>query len=408
MKKKDKQNTAEIVLVTAQGADSPGITCSLTKIIADAQGSQLLDIEQTVVHGKLLLSLLLEFQSRASHNPVLKDLLFAAKRLNVTLSFETFDNNWLHKQTQRHQYAITCLGEEIGASPLCRIAQALAHRKVNIDRIGKLTRSNMSCIELLISAEQPLDHRQLSRDLLPLASELEIDLAIQPADMTRRAKRLIVLDMDSTLIKTEVIDELGKLAGVGKQMASITASTMKGDRGFTKSLKARVKLLRGLPVSSFNKVYRKIKLTEGAELLIKVLKHLGFKTALISGGFTHFTNKLQHRLKLDYAFANTLEVKNGLLTGRICGDVVDSKRKAMLLDIIAQSEGISLDQVIAVGDGANDLPMLTRAGLGIAFHAHERVRRRTTHGLSKRHGLDTVLYLLGIPEREVKGMSLNN
>lgn len=405
--KKSKKSSAEIVLVNVRGPDGPGITAELTRIIASTHGVRLLDIEQTVVHKKLSLSLLLIFDDgEQTQGPVLKEMLFAAKSLGVEVTFEAFENNWLDDSDHKHQYVVTCLGEQVTAQPLSRIAEALASRGVNIDKIGKLTRKSLSCVEMTVHASRALDHRKLTQDLLGLSTELKVDIAIQPADLLRRAKRLIVLDMDKTLISTEVIDELGHEAGVGKKMKAITEAAMQGKRPFGKALSDRVALLKGLPVENLEIVYKKIKLNKGATRLLKVLQHLGFKIALISGGFTYFTDKFKERLGLDYAFANQLEIKNGVLTGKVLGEMVDSKRKALLLRTIAQSEQISLDQVVAVGDGANDLPMLSTAGLGIAFHAHEQVRRKASHGLSKQHGLDTILYLLGISESDLSSLKI--
>lgn len=401
------KSAKEIVLVTVRGPDGPGITAALSRIIARAPGVKLLDIEQTVVHQKLLLSLLLDFKGNgATQGPVLKEMLFACQGMGVKLSFEVFDPQLLEVQDRQHQYVVTCLGTEVDAHPLSRIAEALAARHVNIDKIGKLTRKSLSCVEMVVRAARPLDPRKLTQELLGLSAELSVDIAIQPADLARRAKRLIVLDMDKTLVRTEVIDELGKEAGVAKKIQVITQAAMQGRRSFTKSLHDRVRLLKGLPVTALEKVYRRIQLNHGAERLIRVLKHLGFRIALISGGFTYFTERLKNRLDFDYAFANELEIKNGVVTGRVLGEIIDGKRKALLLRTIAQGEGISLDQVVAVGDGANDLPMLATAGLGIAFHAHERVRARAGHGLSQQHGLDSILYLLGISEKELTGLKL--
>lgn len=397
----------EIVLVTVRGPDGPGITARLTEIIAKTSGVRLLDIEQTVVHQKLLLSLLLTFDSReAVQGPVLKEMLFAAKETGVDLAFEVFDSQLLRRSQSNHQYVVTCLGTEVTAYPLSRIAKALATRGVNIERIGKLTQTSLSCVELSVRAQRPLDHRQLTKDLLGLSTELAVDIAVQPANIARRAKRLIVLDMDKTLIQTEVIDELGREAGAERKIRAITEAAMAGKRSFAHALHERVKLLQGLSIRQLERVRKRIKLTPGAERLIAVLKHLGFKTALLSGGFTYFTEQLRDRLAFDYAFANELEIKNGRVTGRVTGEILDGKRKALLLRTIAQSEGISLDQVVAVGDGANDLGMLSIAGLGIAFHAHRHIRKKTGHGLSQQHGLDTILYLLGISEQDLMGLKL--
>lgn len=402
-----RQLQPEIVLVTVRGPDRPGITAALTAVIAEATGVRLLDIEQTVVHRKLQLSLLLGFKhSTMPQGPVLKDLLFAAKRFGVELSFEGFDASWLTDGQLQHQYAVTCLGADVGAVPLSRIAQALAARGVNIDRIGKLSMQNLSCVELLVHASRPLDPRRLTNELLGLSNALHVDIAIQPANLLRRAKRLIVLDMDSTLIQTEVIDELGREAGVERKMCALTVRAMQGRASFAKALQQRVRLLRGLPATRLEKIYRGITLMPGAEHLLRVLKHLGFKTALVSGGFTYFTDRLQRRLGFDYAFANTLEVKAGKLTGRVLGDIIDARRKALILETLAQGEGISRDQIVAIGDGANDLQMLARAGLGIAYHAHERVRRQAAHGVSHRRSLDSILYLLGIAERDQVAIKL--
>lgn len=398
---------SEIILITVRGPDGPGITATLTNILAGAKGVRLLDIEQTVVHQKLLLSILLAFEKNgADQTSVMKDLLFAAKKLGVVLEFEVFDAKWLADGEADHQYVVTCLGAEVGAYPLSRIAQALAARDVNIDKIGKLTLQSLSCVELSVHAAKAIDPKRLSQELLGLSSELQVDIAIQSADLLRRAKRLIALDMDSTLIQTEVIDELGRLAGVERKMKAITANTLQGHRDFAEALRERVRLLRGLPVEALDKVYRAIRLMPGAERLIRILKHLGYRTALISGGFTYFTDLLRQRLGFDYAFANVLEIEKGKLTGQVLGDVVDGRRKALILETIAQGEGIALDQTVAIGDGANDLPMLSKAGLGVAFHAHERVRKQAAHGLSKGHGLDSILYLLGISERELARLKL--
>lgn len=395
-----------IILVTVRGPDRPGITARLTGIIAQDVSATLLDIEQSIVHKKLFLSLLIQFSKGSqTHQNLLKELLFAAKDLRMELSFEVFDAKFMGESAPAHQYAITCVGQQIGAYPLYRIATALARKGMNIDKIGKLTTHCLSSIEIVAHSPKVLDPKQISRDLLQLSTELGVDIAIQRYNLLRRAKRMIVFDMDSTLIAHEVIDELAKEAGVLKKVAAITKKAMNAEMDFATSLETRVKCLRGLPESALEKVYKRLKLTSGTERLLSVLRHLGFKTAVISGGFTYFTERLKDRLDLDYAFANQLEIRDGKLTGKVLGEIIDAQRKAFILQTLAQGEGISLDQVIAIGDGANDLPMLSRAGLGIAFHAKEVVRRKAPYVIH-RAGLDAVLYLLGISEKELGNIRL--
>jgi phosphoserine phosphatase len=404
--KQAKSKNKEVILVTVRGPDGPGITARLTGLIAQDPSADLIDIEQSIVHKKLFLSLLLQFQKGdSSSQNLLKELLFAAKDMHLELAFEVFDSKMLGESVPMHQYAITCVGQQIGAYPLHRIAKALARKGMNIDKVGKLTLHSMSSVEIVAHSPKQLDPKQVSRDLLQLSTELGVDVAIQRYDLLRRAKRMIVFDMDSTLIAQEVIDELAKEAGVAKKVSGITKRAMNGELDFSESLKARVKCLKGLPESALQKVYQRLQLTTGTERLLNVLRHLGFKTAVISGGFTYFTERLKDRLWLDYAFANQLEIVDGRLTGQVVGEIIDAHRKAFILQTLAQGEGISLDQVIAIGDGANDLPMLSRAGLGIAFHAKEVVRRKASYTIHQA-GLDAVLYLLGISEKELRHMKI--
>ncbi len=401
-----KSKLKEVILVTVRGPDGPGITARLTGLIAQDTSVSLIDIEQSIVHKKLFLSLLLQFEKGSSaQQNLLKELLFAAKDMQLELAFEVFDSKMLGDSVPMHQYAITCVGHEIGAYPLHRIAKALARKGMNIDKVGKLTLHSMSSVEIVAHSPKQLDPKQVSRDLLQLSTEIGVDVAIQRYDLLRRAKRMIVFDMDSTLIMQEVIDELAKEAGVAKKVSTITKRAMNGEMDFSESLKARVKCLKGLPESALQKVYKRLKLTPGTERLLTVLRHLGFKTAVISGGFTYFTERLKDHLSLDYAFANQLEIEDGRLTGQVTGEIIDAHRKAFILQTLAQGEGISLDQVIAIGDGANDLPMLSRAGLGIAFHAKEVVRRKASYTIHQA-GLDAVLYLLGISEKELRHMKV--
>lgn len=403
---KKKIPSREILLLSVRGRDVPGITSRLTSLIARDGKAKILDIEQTVVHKKLLLSILLGFPGADSDkSPLLKNLLFAAKELGVDLSFEVFDSSLLGEESRHHQYVITCLGEDVGASPLSQIAQALARRGVNIDKITKLALKNISAVELIAHAKKPLKPKVLTRELLALSNRIGVDIAIQKHDLLRRAKRLVVMDMDSTLIQSEVIDELAKRAGTFQKVSAITRQTMNGKIAFPQSLKKRVRLLKGLRLKDLDHVHRRLKLTRGAPRLLKVLKQLGYKTALVSGGFTYFTEKLKRDLGFDYAFANGLEIRNGRVTGKVAGPIIDAKRKALLLETIAQGEKIALDQTIAIGDGANDIRMLTKAGLGIAFQAKPHVKERAHYSISKHTTLDSILYLLGISEREIESLA---
>lgn len=401
-----QKNPQEILLLTARGKDAPGITATLTGVIAQEKKAKILDIEQTVVHKKLLLSILLSFTKKNSDKtPLLKDLLFAAKKIDIDLSFEVFESKYLGEEDSHHQYVITCLGEEIGASPLSQIARALANRGVNIDKISKLALQNISAIELIAHAKRPLDPKQLSRELLSLSTEIGVDIAIQKHDLLRRAKRLVVMDMDSTLIQSEVIDELAKRCGVYKKVSSLTNAAMNGKLNFRQSLIKRVSFLKGLSLDDLEAVYKNLQLTKGADKLLKVLQHLGYKIALVSGGFTYFTESLKRDLGFDYAFANQLEIRHGRVTGKVIGPIIDADRKALILETLTQGERLSLDQVIAIGDGANDIKMLTKAGLGIAFQAKPAVKAKAHYSISKHTRLDSILYLLGISEREIESLS---
>ena len=398
---------SDIILISVRGKDTPGITAKLTGILAQDPHAKLLDIEQTVVHKKLILSILIGFTKKNhDRSPLLKDLLFAANPLGVELNFEVFDAQLLGEEESRHQYVITCLGDEIGAYPLSHIAKTLAAKQVNIDKISKLTLKHIKAVELLTHAKKPIDTKNFSKELLSLSSELGIDIALQQQGLLRRAKRLVVMDMDSTLVRSEVIDELGRQAGVLHKISAITERAMRGEMGFAQSLKTRVALLKGLKSKDLEKVYRRIRLNKGADRLVTVLKKLGYKIALVSGGVTYFTDRFKERLGLDYAFANELEIKNGSLTGKVTGPIVDSRRKAEILEMIAQGEKIALDQVIAIGDGANDIPMLIKAGLGVAFHAKPKVREKARCSVSHHASLDSILYLLGISEKEIRQLSL--
>jgi phosphoserine phosphatase len=392
-----------VVLVTVSGADAPGITSELTGILARAD-VVILDIGQAVIHNLLSLSILFELsEQETSDKAVLKDLLFKANELGMKLEFrlltsEASSSSQFSKQNYR--YAVTLIAERISASALHEVTQVLAKYRTNIDLIERLSEGGFSCVEMIVSSPRELDRRALKIELLQIAKSLGVDIALQAEGLYRRAKRMVVMDMDSTLIQSEVIDEFAREMGVYDQVSEITHQAMKGQMDFDESLRLRVSKLAGLTQAQIDKVYSRIELTPGARELIQVLKKLGYRTALISGGFTCVADRLKRELEIDFAHANHLEMKDGKATGKVIPPIVNAQRKADLLDIIAQQEQINTDQVIAIGDGANDLLMLEKAGLGIAFNAKPLVREQAQLSISQKN-LSSVLYLLGISGRDL-------
>lgn len=389
-----------MVLITMTGPDKPGIIAAVTGHIAES-GARIRDIEQTVTHTLLSLSILIDFSGGDSdQKPLIKELLFLAKELGLDLDFQVLTEAEYRRKSTRHAYVVTIMGGEVNAVALARISSILAEHDVNIERISKLTQRQLRCVEFLVTVPPDLEMRAMTRTLLHAGAGLKVDIAVQKESLYRRAKRLVVMDMDSTLIQIEVIDELARIAGVGEEVAAITERAMNGELDFQAALRERVALLQGLSAAALEEVYRNIPFTPGAKTLVRILKRLGFRTAVISGGFTFFTDRLKAELGLDYAFANELEIVAGAVSGRVLGPIVDGARKADLLEEIALREGITLDQVIAIGDGANDLPMLAKAGLGIAFNAKARVREQADYHINQQN-LDSILYLLGLSEREM-------
>lgn len=395
----------KMVLITLIGPDRPGILAAVTGCIA-AGGARIRDIEQSVTHTLMLLSLLIDFPADDSdQKPLIKDLLFLAKELGLQLDFEVIEaEDYQNLQSSRFGYVLTMLGDGVDAGAVNKVASLLTDYSINIDRINKLTRGQLRCVEFFLNVPNNTDLKGMTRQLLAEGSRLGIDIAVQKENLYRRAKRLVVLDMDSTLIQIEVIDELARMAGVGEQVAVITERAMNGELDFQQALRERVSLLKGLSADALDKVYRDLPFTPGAKTLIRILRRLGFRTAVISGGFDFFTDRLKEELGLDYAYANALEIVDGVVTGKVAGAIVDGQRKAELLAEIAEREGITLSQVIAIGDGANDLPMLGRAGLGIAFNAKARVREQADYHINQ-GSLDSILYLLGIAEWEMEELS---
>lgn len=386
------------ILVTVTGRDRPGVTATLTGILA-AQGAALHDIEQVVVHEQLTLCLLVGLPRSRD---VLKELLFAAKELGMELEFNPVtDGPEKEQPPQGQMYVITAIGPALGANNIHAIASTLAAEGANIEKISRLSEGSLASVEIHARLPDSGDPERLKRSLLAQAMRASFDVSLQREGLYRRSKRLVVMDMDSTLIRIEVIDELARAAGVGPQVAQITERAMQGEMDYDESLRQRVSLLKGLDVKVLDQIAADLPLTEGAETLVRVLKRLGYRIAVISGGFSRAADALKRRLSLDYAFSNNLEIEQGKLTGKVVGPIVNANRKAELLELIAQLEGVVLDQVIAVGDGANDILMLERAGLGIAFRAKSKLREAADTSLSGA-GLDAILYLLGISAREIR------
>lgn len=407
---------SEIILLNINGEDKPGLTAALTEILAK-HGAFILDIGQSDIHRNLSLGILFRAMNNNSGD-ILKDLLFKAYEMDVNIRFspittETY-SNWVNMQG-KNRYIITLLGRVLTAKQIAAVSKIIAEQQLNIDNIVRLTgrvpldeeqRAPKSCVELSVRGT-PTNKEQMQEAFLDLSSELNFDISFQEESMYRRMRRLICFDMDSTLIQTEVIDELAIKAGVGDKVKAITESAMRGDIDFVESFKQRVKLLKGLDVSVLQEIAENLPITEGLDVLMKVLQKVGFKTAILSGGFTYFGNYLKEKYGFDYMYANELEIENGKLTGNYIGDIVDGKRKAELLRLIAQVERIDLRQTVAVGDGANDLAMLGIAGLGIAFHAKPKVIQTARQSLST-VGIDGILYFLGYKDSMLDSKLLNS
>ena len=391
---------ADRVLITVTGPDRTGVTATLTGILSQ-QGASLHDIEQVVVQGQLTLCLLVDVPETRD---VLKELLFAAKQLGMDLDFKpvaTSEARPVPTLNEARRYVITAIGPTLGAAHLHAIASTLAAEGANIEKIGRLSENTLASVEIHALLPPGGDSDALKRTLLAVATSAGFDVSLQRESLYRRSKRLVVLDMDSTLIRIEVIDELARAAGVGAEVARITERAMQGEMDYDQSLRQRVALLSGLNVAVLDNLAQNLPLTDGAETLVRVLKRLGYKIAVISGGFSRAAEALKRRLGVDYAYSNNLEVQGGKLTGKVVGPIVNAQRKAELLETIAQAEGVLLDQVIAVGDGANDALMLERAGLGIAFHAKPKLREAADTSITAA-GLDAILYLLGFSARELQ------
>lgn len=397
----------EQILIRITGNDRPGLTASIMEILA-SKNANILDIGQADIHSTLSLGILIRISEEAS-GQVMKELLFKATELGVQIGFSPVTDdeyeNWVNQQG-KNRYILTLIGRTLTAKQIEAATKNICKQGLNIDSILRLTgrmsikhpeRNMRACIEFSLRGT-PTDRTAMQEELMHISADMEIDFSFQKDDMYRRMRRLICFDMDSTLIQTECIDELAERAGVGNQVKAITESAMRGEIDFKESFTRRVALLKGLDSSVFEEIANKMPITEGVDRLMAVLKRCGYKIAILSGGFTYFGEFLQRKYGIDYVYANELEIDDdGKLTGRYVGEIVDGQRKAELLKLIAQVEKVNLAQTIAVGDGANDLPMLGEAGLGIAFHAKPRVVANAKQSINT-IGIDGVLYFLGFKD----------
>ena len=402
-----QEEKQEQILVGIAGQDRPGVTASVTEILA-RYDAQILDIGQADIHSTLSLGILFRIKERLS-GQVMKELLFKATELNINIDFKPVTDEeyeeWVNQQG-KNRYILTVIGRDLSAKQVAVASRAIRDQGLNIDSIIRLTgrrsllhpeRNVRACIEFSMRGT-PHSLAEMQSQLMQMSGELAFDFSIQRDNMFRRMRRLICFDMDSTLIQTECIDELAMRAGVGDKVKAITERAMRGEIDFKESFRQRVELLKGLDASVMREIAETMPITEGAERLMSVLKRYGYKIAILSGGFTYFGQYLQRKFNIDYMYANELEIgEDGKLTGRYIGDIVDGQRKAELLKLIAQVEKVDLAQTIAVGDGANDLPMLSIAGLGIAFHAKPRVVANAKQAINT-IGLDGVLYFLGFKD----------
>ncbi|ARU27722.1 phosphoserine phosphatase SerB [Cellvibrio sp. PSBB006] len=400
----------EILLINVSGDDKPGVTSAITAVLAQHQAT-ILDIGQAVIHDTLALGILVSLEVNADTKAIILDEIHARTRpLAIQVRFQPVSlesyQHWVDQQG-KPRHIVTLLARQINAAQIAELTDITFKHGLNIDSINRLSgripldaleNHSNACVEFSVRGT-PEDLIALRADFMDLSARLDVDIAFQRDTVYRRNRRLVCFDMDSTLIEAEVIDELAIAAGVGEQVIAITEAAMRGELDFKQSFARRLALLKGLDESVLEGIAANLRLTEGAEKLISSLKKLGYKTAILSGGFNYFGRYLQQRLGIDYVYANELDIVDGKVTGHVVGTVVDGQRKAELLAMLAQKEGIALEQVIAVGDGANDLPMLSVAGLGIAFRAKPLVKASAQHAISTL-GLDAILYLLGFRDRD--------
>ncbi len=402
---------SDVVLINITGRDRKGLDAKFTGILAEYDVN-ILDIGQAVIHEHISLGILAEIPNPKDFASIFKDMLFEGHNMGLQIDIKPVDpgnyEEWVHAQGKERRI-ITLLGRRLTAQQISAVASVIADNNLNIDSITRLsgrislkTSQNhpRASVKLSVSGK-PLNLINMRKRFMEISQNAGIDISFHADDIYRKHRKLVVFDMDSTLIQAEVIVELAKLAGVGEQVDKITEAAMRGEMDFKESFRKRVALLKGIREEQLAKISRDLPLTDGADLVAKTLKGLGYKLGILSGGFTFVGEYLKDRLGFDYMYANDLDIKNGVVTGEVVGDIVDGEKKAILLRQIAQKEGLALEQTIAVGDGANDLPMISIAGLGVAFNAKPIVRQKASNAISS-VGLDGLLYLLGIHDREIK------
>ncbi len=379
------------LLVTLHGKDQPGIVPSLMGIIHESK-SEIIDLGQSITHGFISLSLLVTQKEK-----LLDRFTAQAQRWNLKLISSEVDTK-RQMNTAHSTYVLSCVSQKNIASPfLSDISNLFSTWGIGLQRIENLSQKGFCSLDIKASSAKEIDLETLKLEFMDLSNKYEIDMAFLQDDIYRYTRRLIVFDMDSTLIKAEVIDEMAAAFGIGEKVKLITEKAMNGEINFDEALKQRVALLKGFPRDDMEKIFDRLPLMPGVEAFIKTVKSLGYRTAVVSGGFRYFAEKLKDKLAIDYAYANELEWQEDRLTGKVLGEIINAQRKAEILEALAQKEQIHLEQVVAIGDGANDLLMLSKAGLGIAFHAKEKVRRESRHQMS--HGpMTSILYFLGIRE----------
>ena len=402
---------SELILININGKDRKGINSKFTSILA-MYDVNVLDIGQSVIHEHISLGILVEIPQPADFPSIYKDMLYEGHNLGLSVDIKSVDHqgyeDWVKEQGKQRR-KITLLGKKLTAQQIAKVTTVIYEQGLNIDSITRLTgrislespQSNPRASIQLKASGTPQNTLEMRRSFVEISQETGIDISFHVDNIYTRNRKLVVFDMDSTLIQVEVIDELARLAGVGEEVSAITAAAMRGELDFKESFRRRVALLGGLKVSELRKVTETLPLAEGAELVTSTLKGLGYKLGILSGGFTFVGEYLKDKLGLDYVYANTLDIKDGEVTGEVVGEVIDGQKKAELLQMIAEKEHINIEQTIAVGDGANDLPMISLAGLGVAFHAKPIVREKAGNTISC-VGLDGLLYLIGIHDREIR------